>query len=207
MGRKIVGDSGSNNAPTTGARSKSNVDVGMGRGWYILFLVYFVVHIPTTILIDAQCLLVGPHYPQPLQDVMSWYLNEWGDPFMASATSPVWFKALVTGECLLQLPFFFVATYAFINKRNWIRIPGIMYCAHVMTTMLPILAEMWLHAAPTPAQRTFLVALYCPYLLVPLMLLCVLLRHPLPFGGHHPTHGSRSTATLTGQPKDPQKTA
>lgn len=40
--------------------------------------------------------------------------------------NPPWFVALVWGELLLQLPFFFVATYAFIYRKNWIRIPALV---------------------------------------------------------------------------------
>ena len=44
-------------------------------------LVYFFVHIPITIIVDAQGLL-GSYYPQWAQGVLSWYLKEYGDHLM-----------------------------------------------------------------------------------------------------------------------------
>ena len=42
------------------------------------------------------------------------------------SSNPPWFLALVWGEVLLQLPFFFVATYAFVYRKKWIRIPALV---------------------------------------------------------------------------------
>mgnify|MGYP001807751059 CR=1 FL=1 len=52
------------------------------------------------------------------------------------STNPLWFVSLVWCETALQLPFFFVAAYAFIKRANWIRVPCIIYGAHVATTMV-----------------------------------------------------------------------
>lgn len=41
--------------------------------------------------------------------------------------NPVWFVSLVACEVALQLPFFFVAIYAIIKRRNWFRLPGLVY--------------------------------------------------------------------------------
>lgn len=51
------------------------------------------------------------------------------------ATNPPWFLALVWGELLLQLPFFFVASYAFIYQKKWIRIPALVRLCVVEVVM------------------------------------------------------------------------
>ena len=58
---------------------------------------------------------------------------------------PTWFKSLVYSELALQLPFFLVATYALLARRNWLRAPAMLYGAFVTATMLPILAELATH--------------------------------------------------------------
>eukprot|EP00955_Chlamydomonas_euryale_P077057 362854-Chlamydomonas_euryale.AAC.8 len=39
---------------------------------------------------------------------------------------PPWLVAMVCGELLLQLPFIFVAIYAYATKKKWIRIPALV---------------------------------------------------------------------------------
>jgi hypothetical protein len=89
-----------------------------------LFLIYFVTHIPITILVDAQALF-GDVYPAPLQNVMAWYIGTYGDFLMDQ--KPDWLKSMIICEVFLQLPFFFVATFALAYKKAWIRIPMIVY--------------------------------------------------------------------------------
>lgn len=49
-----------------------------------------------------------------MRDVQAWYFETYKDPLMMGL--PVWFKSLVYSELLLQLPFFFVASYAFLGE-------------------------------------------------------------------------------------------
>ena len=49
---------------------------------------------------------------------------------------PPWFRVLVLIEVFLQLPFFFVGAYAFAARREWIRIPALVYGLNVASTMV-----------------------------------------------------------------------
>ncbi|KNC51450.1 transmembrane protein 97 [Thecamonas trahens ATCC 50062] len=159
--------------------------------WWLdaVFLVYFAVHIPTTALIDAQCLpVVAELVPGFAKELLAYHVETFHDPLVADP--PRWFVSLVVCEALLQLPFFFVAVYAFVAKRNWIRIPAIIYGAHVATTLVPILAEI-AYAEPkadspggvlTPELRATLIAIYIPYLLVPITLVVRMACAEHPFG-------------------------
>ncbi|GAQ83834.1 hypothetical protein KFL_001640090 [Klebsormidium nitens] len=99
---------------------------------------------------------------------MKSHIDSTGDPLVSA--NPPWFKALVWCELILQVPYFVVATYAFIRGKRWIRTPTIMYCAHVATTMVPIFFEI-MSAALSSEKRSTLVAIYLPFLVVPLLLL------------------------------------
>lgn len=92
-----------------------------------------------------------------------------------------WFKAFVALEVVGQLPFFFVATYAFVTKKNWIRIPAIIYGSVVCTTMVPILWELAVHKARGYSAPA-IIAFYIPYLLVPLAITIFMTVTPEPFG-------------------------
>lgn len=95
------------------------------------FIVYFATHIPISLVLDFQAIL-GAYYPPVLRALYSWYVTTFSDPLMAAP--PVWLRSFILAELLLQFPFFFAATYALVNKKNWIRVPGIAYGVHVSTT-------------------------------------------------------------------------
>lgn len=147
--------------------------------WVVIL--FFVSHIPATMCVDGQALL-GQYYPAPLKRMLAWYVDTYADPLMGDPQP--WFVSIVLVEVLLQLPFFFVAAYAWIKRCEWIRTPVLIYAAHVATTLVPILGTLinppaTSHIQPTPSQRGALVAIYLPYLLVPLAILVRAASGPL----------------------------
>ena len=102
-----------------------------------VFLIFFASHIPISMLMDAQAILPEERVPEVLKVGLKGWTEVSGDALMRNP--PVWFKALVAGELLLQLPFFGVAVYAFMRKCDWIRMPAIIYATHTCTTLIPIL--------------------------------------------------------------------
>lgn len=152
------------------------------RALEIVFFFYFASHIPITLFIDLQALLPEHVYPQPFKDVLLWYAAEFRDPLVLEP--PVWFRAFIFSEVLVQLPFFPIAAYAFFKGScKWIRTPAIIYSVHVATTLIPILGHILLHnfpVAPVPGPQTSkerwtLVSVYAPYLIIPLILLLTML--------------------------------
>ncbi|GLC33961.1 hypothetical protein PLESTB_000822900 [Pleodorina starrii] len=144
-----------------------------------LFLAYLISHIPITILVDSQIVVPAQYYPGWAKDLLQWHIKTNEDHLIS--TNPLWYSSMVFCECVLQLPFFFIAAYAFIKRRNWIRIPGIIYGAHVVTTMVPILTEILFSPAAGP-KRVSLALIYLPYLIVPLLLVVRMAVVAQPFG-------------------------
>lgn len=138
----------------------------------VFLIFFFATHVPVTILFDAQCVLPNAWYPKALLDAFSWYVETFQDPLLGDP--PTWFRTLVWSEVFFQLPFFILATHACIFGKDYIRLPCLAYSGHVVTTMLPILVTLYVDTKITHAhgQRLFLVALYLPYLFVPLWLGC-----------------------------------
>ncbi|CAC5358616.1 Sigma intracellular receptor 2 [Mytilus coruscus] len=145
-----------------------------------IFLMYFVVHIPVAIFIDSQAIFPKWIYPGVVVDLMDWYCREFKDPMMVE--SPAWFKSFICCEVLFQLPFFFVAVYAFlkgVNRCPWIQRPMLIYAAHTATTTICITFHLFLndfstskYPGPTSVnERLKLFAIYSPFLLIPLVLL------------------------------------
>jgi EXPERA (EXPanded EBP superfamily) len=97
-------------------------------------------------------------------------------------TAPLmpWFKCLVWSEVTVQLPFFFVAAYAFIFRKNWIRVPAIIYGSFVIGTMFPILGALAAHEAPG-YNKIGVIGFYLPYLIIPALLVIVMAANVKPF--------------------------
>ena len=73
-------------------------------------------------------------------------------------------------EAFFQLPFFFMAIYGLLYKKEWIRIPLIVYGSHVFTTVFPILYTFYETVDHPRMNKLALFGFYCPYLLIPLIL-------------------------------------
>ncbi|XP_023615271.1 sigma intracellular receptor 2 isoform X2 [Myotis lucifugus] len=123
-----------------------------------------------------------------LRNLLTWYAKEFKDPLLQDP--PMWFKSFLFCELVFQLPFFPIATYAFFKGGcKWIRTAAIVYSAHTMTTLIPILCTFLLEdfskasgfkgqGPKTLRERLTLVSVYAPYFLIPLMLLLFMLRSP-----------------------------
>ena len=83
---------------------------------------------------------------------------------------PVWFRAAIWVEVLVQAPFYAVAIYAFVRQRSWVRVPAIVYATVLLTIMPIVLAEQYF--GPHASRRPLLVtAVYGAYVLMPVLLL------------------------------------
>jgi hypothetical protein len=132
----------------------------------IAFLIFFVSHIPITILLDGQGAFRS-YYPQFLIDVISWYCDIFGDVLMKDNENDndnfVWFSSMICCEILFQLPFFIVAVKMIMMTTHssalassasasssfkkaddfypeWFRMICIIYGSHVSTTLVPIIS-------------------------------------------------------------------
>ncbi|XP_062031648.1 sigma intracellular receptor 2 [Lepus europaeus] len=150
---------------------------------------YFLTHIPITLFLDLQMVLPEELYAVEFRNLLQWYAEEFRDPLVQDP--PEWFKSFVFCELVFQLPFFPIAAYAFFKGScRWIRTPAIIYAAHTMTTVIPILSTLLFEdfssvgagfraqGPETLAERLVLVSVYAPYLLIPLILLLFMLRNP-----------------------------
>lgn len=135
-------------------------------------------HIIFTTMLDGQS-IAQPLYPQPLQDLSNWYVQNFQDPLMSAAPGELlWFQSLICCELLVQLPFFVCGCYYFGNGSranyyypSWFRSYCIAYGAHTATTMVPILTTLVTTPSLTSQQMYILLGFYLPYLFFPLWIL------------------------------------
>eukprot|EP00804_Cyclotella_cryptica_P012104 CCRYP_009820-RA/>CCRYP_009820-RA protein AED:0.39 eAED:0.39 QI:392/1/1/1/0/0/2/214/166 len=134
----------------------------------ISFLVFFISHIPITLLIDGQAFLPRHWYPQGLVDVVDWYAATFKDNLMTHPTEP-WFKSLISIEILFQLPFFVYAVHCLLQHkvRKYFRSLCLVYGASTSTTLVPILASIVSNGDTTFSEKIVLLGFYLPYLIFP----------------------------------------
>jgi hypothetical protein len=164
------------------------------------FLMFFISHIPITLLIDGQGCALRKWYPKILQDLVRWYAEIFGDVLMGNSPSDdlIWFSSVIYCELLFQLPFFFVAaktllSYPSHNKTgsnkndeddvknntitsdesypNWFRLLCLIYGSHVTTTLIPILSTFIMSSDMSTIQKSLTISVYSPYLIFPLLLM------------------------------------
>ncbi|KAJ9533010.1 hypothetical protein QJQ45_018099 [Haematococcus lacustris] len=140
------------------------------RPFDLVQVLYFLVHIPTTLLIDSQSLAPSSWYPNAARELLQWHIKTNNDHLVSPvAENPPWFVALVVCEVVLQLPAFLVLAYGLAYYKPWVRIPCIIYGTHVATTLVPILAD-FIFGNHATNPNWVAVAIYSPYLLLPLAL-------------------------------------
>ena len=137
----------------------------------LVFLAFFISHIPITLLVDGQAFLPREWYPQNLINVVDWYAVTFKDKLMTHPTEP-WFTSLVSIEIVFQLPFFFYAVYSILKNKfgPYFRPLCIVYGASTSTTLVPILASITTDDNTKIAEKGVLLGFYLPYLIFPLWL-------------------------------------
>jgi len=129
-----------------------------------IFIAYFATHIPATILIDSQAIVPGRFIPSFAKRLLEFHIKTNDDFLMLE--QPLWLKSFIFFEVLVQLPLFCILLRKLSRKEEKnIRLIGCAYSSHVMTTMVPILTEIYHRGSFS------LFMIYFPYFFVPLMLL------------------------------------
>lgn len=147
---------------------------------YHIYFVFFSSHIFATVCLDMQALpIIGSYYPTILKDLLRYYVTTFKDPLMSK--QPPFLQSFIIAEAIFQLPFFFVFLYALITKKNWIRIPSILYGSHTATTVWAILYEFALSKEIDMHTKLVLISLYYPYFLIPLILALHMSLVEIPF--------------------------
>jgi hypothetical protein len=109
-----------------------------------------------------------------LQDLVTKYADFVMDPHM-STPFEVWLQAVVLGEMIFQLPFFFIAVRMLSDDQReqyprWFQMASIIYGSHTATTLIPILATIWFRDEEQEAPlhlRVLCLTIYLPYLIFP----------------------------------------
>ncbi|KAH9044450.1 transmembrane protein 6/97 [Lactarius pseudohatsudake] len=155
----------------------------------LFYFIFFLVHIPATLLIDCQAIWPKHLIPESLQLLPPWYVGMSGDFLIGGAmgilgngSGLAWFKSFLYLEALFQLPVFVIGAYGLWKDSRGIYGLLVLYGASTCTTtyacVAAILDTPTTSAATiaqsvvsiTPAHRVMLLSSYVPFFLIPLFL-------------------------------------
>ncbi|KAH9016414.1 transmembrane protein 6/97 [Lactarius deliciosus] len=155
----------------------------------LLYFIFFVVHIPATLLIDFQAVWPKHLIPESLQLLPPWYVGMSGDflvggsmGILGNGSGLAWFKSFLYLEAVFQLPVFVIGAYGLWKGSRGIYGLLALYGASTCTTTYACIAAIL--EAPTtsaatiaqnvvsvtPAQRTMLLFSHAPFFVIPLFL-------------------------------------
>ncbi|KAF8506660.1 hypothetical protein F5888DRAFT_1644316 [Russula emetica] len=139
----------------------------------LVYFIFFLIHIPSTLLVDCQTIWPKQLFPKFLQDIPFWYVGMSGDPLVGGAmgilgdgSDLAWFKSFLYLEALFQLPVFVLGANGL-----WRDSPGIygllaLYGASTSTTTLACIAMII--DAPTTSACNLCAISYVPFFIIPL---------------------------------------
>jgi len=155
----------------------------------LVYVIFFLSHIPASLLIDLQTIYPAKLVPTAIQKLPEWYFQTSNDILIGSMMGYlgnndhlIWFKSFLFLEITFQVPVFFLGIYGLWRGSRAIYILLLIYAASTTTTTLPCLAVILTTpitspqtilqgiASVTSEQRLFLFASYFPFFLMPLVM-------------------------------------
>ncbi|KAJ1561540.1 hypothetical protein HK405_003604 [Cladochytrium tenue] len=149
-----------------------------------VFALFFLSHIPVTLLIGTQSLLPASFFPAGLRGGVAWWAQASGDPWLSAIAAgrslPAWWVGVTFVEVAFQLPWFvwyvvrhFSGSSASSSSASpAARAAVIVYCVECMTSLVPILAELVIGQPQlTDFQRVTVIGAYLPFFVAPAILL------------------------------------
>ncbi|GIK03891.1 hypothetical protein Aspvir_007966 [Aspergillus viridinutans] len=127
----------------------------------LFYLIFFIIHIPIVVLVDAVTFL-----PTALQTNFGLkthadYLATYQDK-LPEETAP-WFCVFVFMELYYQVPLAIWAIVALIRDNPMVPVHLLVFGGHIFLTTLTCLVEMWSWEDRTFAQKRTLTMMYGPY--------------------------------------------
>jgi len=153
----------------------------------LCYFIFFLVHIPATLLIDCQVIWPKQFVPKLVQAIPPLYVGMSGDPLIGGAmgifgngSELAWFRSFIYLEALFQLPVFVLGACGLWRDSPRIYSLLALYGASTCTTTLACVAMVLdtpttsaatiaqMVISITPEQRILLLSSYVPFFIIPL---------------------------------------
>jgi hypothetical protein len=147
---------------------------------------FFVLNLGfITYIVDVEQIVIADpaHFQYPLWppaklvDLVHWWGRTYDPALLAR---PPWWKATIWIDALFFGPYYALAIYAFIKKKNWIRIPSVIWASVMLTNVTVILSEEIWGQFATPRLPMVLFA-NAAWLIFPILMLIRMWNQEKPF--------------------------
>ncbi|WP_084557599.1 EXPERA domain-containing protein [Hamadaea tsunoensis] len=141
-----------------------------------LLVVTYMIDLEQIVIADPGAFTYPVWPPAPVIDLVHWYGRAY-DPLLMAR--PAFWRMTIWIDVLGFGPFYACAIYAFVRRRNWIRVPALVWSGLMLANVLIILMEerYGIHSAPSFGR---VLAANAVWLLMPLVVIFRMRREPFP---------------------------
>ncbi|MCJ1225513.1 hypothetical protein MMC12_002162 [Toensbergia leucococca] len=127
----------------------------------LVYLTFFLIHIPVMFLVDLTPMYPDSIRPQFLTDLRNWYIETYNDRLFSNP--PAWFNVYLLMEALYHLPLSLWAIRALLRSDPLVPVHLIIYAVQTIITTTTCIAE-YLSWPISDSEKLSLGQLYVPYL-------------------------------------------
>ncbi|KAI5366394.1 Putative sigma intracellular receptor 2, EXPERA domain-containing protein [Septoria linicola] len=128
----------------------------------ILYLIFFLIHIPIVFLVDIYPLYPASIAPQFMTTLRTWYITTYRDQFFVSP--PAWFSLYTWMELIYHVPVSIWAVGGLLRDDPKVPLHLLVYAIQTAVTTATCIADYLSWSGHSTAEKIELGKLYVPYL-------------------------------------------
>jgi len=144
--------------------------------FFNLFFISYLFDLEQIVIINTSHFNYPIWPPRFIVDLSHWWGSNF-DPLLNAR--PVWWRATIWIDAIFFGPYYAFAIYAFLKRKNWIRVPSIVYASVMLTNVTIILSEEIWGPLATP-HLAAVVGANASWIVVPALILYRMSREPFP---------------------------
>ncbi|KAL2217828.1 putative integral membrane protein [Thermoascus aurantiacus ATCC 26904] len=131
----------------------------------LVYLAFFMIHVPIVYLADVTSLYPEAIRPAFVNRIREFYVNTYHDKFF-EGHAPAWFTFFLLMEALYHGPVSIWAVGALLRDDPLVPLNLLVWAVQTVITTVACLAEVWSWTDRTQEQKSNLTMLYAPYALL-----------------------------------------
>ncbi|QIX00603.1 hypothetical protein AMS68_006120 [Peltaster fructicola] len=130
----------------------------------LLYLVFFILHVPVMFFVDLAPIYPDSIRPQFITDLRAWYITTYSDQFFVKP--PAWFTLYMWLELVYHVPVSIWAIGALLRDDPKVPLHLLVFALETALTTATCVADYLSWTGYTTAQKVEIGKLYVPYLVL-----------------------------------------
>ncbi|EAW12015.1 EXPERA domain-containing protein [Aspergillus clavatus NRRL 1] len=126
----------------------------------LVYLIFFIIHIPTIFLVDTVPLLPSFLQIDFMHQIRQFYINSYQDKFFSDP--PAWFTAFIAMELFYHVPLSIWAVGGLLRDDPLVPVHLLVFGVQAFVTSLACLVDVWSWVDRSVAQKKDITMLYGP---------------------------------------------